>query len=131
MQTIGFRPIFSALPTTNFVCGIGPSAASTSTMAPSTIDRMRSTSPPKSAWPGVSTMLMRDVLPDDRGRLGQDGDAALFFEIVRIHHAFGDALVLAEGAGLLEQAVDERGLAMVDVGDDGDVAQLHVQRPAR
>ena len=58
-QTIGFSPIFSALPTTNLVCGIGPSAASTSTIAPSTIDRMRSTSPPKSAWPGVSTMLMR------------------------------------------------------------------------
>ena len=28
------------------------------TSAPSTILRMRSTSPPKSAWPGVSTMLM-------------------------------------------------------------------------
>ena len=60
-QTIGLRPIFKALPTTNFVCGIGPSAASTSTIAPSTIDRIRSTSPPKSAWPGVSTMLMRVV----------------------------------------------------------------------
>src|SRR5208283_2415618 len=59
MQTIGFRPILRALPTTNFVCGIGPSAASTSTMALSTMERMRSTSPPKSAWPGVSTMLMR------------------------------------------------------------------------
>ncbi len=59
MQTMGLRPIFSALPTTNLVCGMGPSAASTSTIAPSTIDRMRSTSPPKSAWPGVSTMLMR------------------------------------------------------------------------
>ena len=58
-QTIGFSPIFSALPTTNLVCGIGPSAASTSTIAPSTIDRMRSTSPPKSAWPGVSTILTR------------------------------------------------------------------------
>ena len=63
------------------------------------------------------------VLPDDRGRLGQDGDAALLLEIVRIHHALGDALVLAEGAGLLEQLVDERGLAVVDVGDDGDVAK--------
>ena len=39
----------SALPVTNLVCGIGPSAASTSTTTPSTIDRMRSTSPPKSA----------------------------------------------------------------------------------
>ena len=27
-------------------------------------------------------------------------------------------------AGLLEQAVDEGGLAMVDVGDDGDVAEF-------
>ena len=71
------------------------------------------------------------VLPGDGGGLGHDGDAALFFEIVRIHHALGDALVFAKGARLLEQAVDERGLAMVDVGDDGDVAQLHVQRPAR
>ena len=59
MTTIGFKPIFSALETTNLVCGIGPSAASTSTQAPSTMLRMRSTSPPKSAWPGVSTMLMR------------------------------------------------------------------------
>ena len=59
MTTIGFKPTFSALETTNLVCGSGPSAASTSTSAPSTMLRMRSTSPPKSAWPGVSTMLMR------------------------------------------------------------------------
>ena len=59
IATIGLRPTLSALPTTNLVCGIGPSAASTSTMAPSTMLRMRSTSPPKSTWPGVSTMLMR------------------------------------------------------------------------
>jgi hypothetical protein len=86
---------------------------------------MRSTSPPKSAWPGVSTMLMRVSLPDDRGRLGEDGDAALALEIVGVHRALGDALVLAEGAGLLSAAVDQRGLAMVDVRDDRDVAQLH------
>src|SRR6478752_5548952 len=59
MTTMGFMPILSAFETTNFVCGSGPSAASTSTSAPSTMLRMRSTSPPKSAWPGVSTMLMR------------------------------------------------------------------------
>src|SRR5208282_157738 len=52
-------PILSALETTNLVCGSGPSAASTRTRAPSTMLRMRSTSPPKSAWPGVSTILMR------------------------------------------------------------------------
>ena len=59
ITTIGRNPSFNALEVTNFVCGIGPSAASTSKTTPSTIDRIRSTSPPKSAWPGVSTMLMR------------------------------------------------------------------------
>ncbi len=59
ITTIGQRPRRSALPSTNLVCGIGPSAASTSSSTPSTIERMRSTSPPKSAWPGVSTMLIR------------------------------------------------------------------------
>ena len=37
--------------------------------------------------------------------------------------AFFDALVIAEGAGLAEHGVDQGGLAMVDVGDDGDVSQ--------
>ena len=46
-----------ALRSTNRVCGSGPSAASTSKTIPSTIVSARSTSPPKSAWPGVSTML--------------------------------------------------------------------------
>ena len=87
--------------------------------------RMRSTSPPKSAWPGVSTMLMRVSLPEDRGDLGQDGDAALALEVVGIHRALGDALVVAERARLLQQPVDQRGLAVIDVGDDGDVAQIH------
>ncbi len=63
ITTIGRSPRASALPTTNLVWGSTPSAASTSTMAPSTMDRMRSTSPPKSAWPGVSTMLMRVSCP--------------------------------------------------------------------
>src|SRR3954454_7544807 len=47
----------SALRSTKRVCGSGPSLASTSSSTPSTIGRPRSTSPPKSAWPGVSTML--------------------------------------------------------------------------
>ena len=70
-------------------------------------------------------MLMRDVLPDDRGRLGENGDAALALEVVGIHHPLGDALVVAEGARLLQEPVDQRRLAVVDVGDDGDVAKLH------
>src|SRR4051812_20881353 len=47
----------SALRRTKRVCGSGPSEASTSSKIPSTIVRPRSTSPPKSACPGVSTMF--------------------------------------------------------------------------
>ena len=51
----------SALRSTKRVWGSGPSDASTSRTTPSTIDRPRSTSPPKSAWPGVSITLI--VMP--------------------------------------------------------------------
>ena len=52
------RRASSALRSTKRVCGSGPSLASTSSSTPSTIVSPRSTSPPKSAWPGVSTMLI-------------------------------------------------------------------------
>ena len=58
----------------------------------------------------------------DGGVLGQDGDAALALELVRVHDALGDLLIGAEGAGLAEHGVDQGGLAVVDVGDDGDIA---------
>ena len=57
--TMALRPSASALRVTKRVCGIGPSTASTTSNTVSTIDNTRSTSPPKSACPGVSTMLMR------------------------------------------------------------------------
>lgn len=44
----------SALDSTNFVCDIGPSDASTRSTTPSTILIIRSTSPEKSACPGKS-----------------------------------------------------------------------------
>ena len=56
---MGLKPIANAFWVTKRVCGIGPSIASTRISTESTIDSTRSTSPPKSAWPGVSTMLMR------------------------------------------------------------------------
>jgi len=66
---------------------------------------MRSTSPPKSAWPGVST-------------------SALALQIVGIHHAFGHLFVCAECAALPQQLVHERGFAVVYMGDDSDIAQV-------
>jgi hypothetical protein len=78
------------------VCGIGPSAASTSTMAPSTMLRMRSTSPPKSAWPGVSTMLMRVSFHCTEVTLARMVMPRSRLHVVGIHGALGDALVFAE-----------------------------------
>ena len=58
ITTIGLRPRARALRVTKRVWGIGPSTESTSSSTLSTMESTRSTSPPKSAWPGVSTMLM-------------------------------------------------------------------------
>ncbi|MNK68044.1 hypothetical protein D3C87_873950 [compost metagenome] len=55
--------------------------------------------------------------------LGQNGNAAFFFQVVRVHDPFGQRLVFAEGAGLAQQLVDQGGFTVVHVGDDGDVAQ--------
>jgi len=41
------------------------------------------------------------VFPLHRGAFGQNGDAALAFQIVGIHGALNLALVVAIGAGLL------------------------------
>src|SRR2546429_8974383 len=58
----------------------------------------------------------------DGAVLGEDGDAALALDVVGIHDALAELLVGGKGARLLQQAVDQRGLAVVDVRDDGDVA---------
>ena len=57
----------------------------------------------------------------DASDLGQDGDAALAFQFVGIHHAFDVNFVLAKDAALVQHGVHQRGLAMIHVGDDGDV----------
>ena len=64
------------------------------------------------------------ILPGDRGAFGQDGDAALALQLVGIHRALGDLLIGAEGAALAQQLVDQRGLAVVDMGDDGEVVKF-------
>ena len=58
------------------------------------------------------------------GVLGQDRDAALTLQIVGVHDALDDFLMLSICTALLEHFVDQRGLAVVNVGDDGDVSQF-------
>jgi hypothetical protein len=84
---------------------------------------MRSTSPPKSACHDVEAVALAVPVPDDRGAFGEDGDAALALLVVGIHGPLLAGLVGAEGAPLGEQLVDQSGLAVVDVGDDRQVAE--------
>ena len=65
-----------------------------------------------------------DAAVAHRRVLGEDRDALLALEVHRVHHALVDVLVGPERAGLPEHGVDERRLAVVDVGDDRDVAEV-------
>ena len=67
-----------------------------------------------------------DAVVADAGGLGEDGDAALALQVVGVHDALDDVFVGAEDAALVEHGVHERGLAVVDVRDDGDVANALV-----
>jgi hypothetical protein len=58
----------------------------------------------------------------DRSVLGKNRDATLFFQIVGVHDALNQLLVSSEGAGLAEQLVNQGGFTVVNVSDDGDVA---------
>ena len=60
----------------------------------------------------------------DRRVLGEDRDALLALEVHRVHDSLGHVLIRPEGAGLPEQGVDERRLAVVDVRDDRDVPEV-------
>ena len=65
------------------------------------------------------------TFPLNGGCLGEDRDTTLFFQIVGIHHAFFGALIVTEGGRLFQQFVNEGGLAMVNMGNDRNIAQGH------
>ncbi len=62
-----------------------------------------------------------DAMPAHGGVLGQDGDPALPLQRVRVHDPLFHLLVGAEGPGLPEHLIHQGGLAVVDVGDDGQI----------
>jgi hypothetical protein len=71
------------------------------------------------------------VPPVQRRVLGQDGDAPFPFQGIRIHDPFHGSGALLEGAGLLQELVHQCGLAVVDVGDDGDISELFDHKNVR
>jgi len=66
------------------------------------------------------------VTPMHRSVLGLDGDALFAFEIHGVHGSIFDFLVGTESPSLLEQGVNEGGLPVVDVSNNGDVADVLV-----
>src|SRR5437763_301404 len=72
---------------------------------------------------GVDDVELHAAEADGRV-LGQDRDALLPLEVHRVEDAVGDLLVLPEDAGLPEHGVDQGRLAVVDVGHDGDIAEI-------
>jgi hypothetical protein len=71
----------------------------------------------------VDDVDLRPRVPDRRV-LGEDRDPALALEIHRVHDPVVDLGALAERPGLAQHRVDQRRLAVVDVGDDRDVAEV-------
>ena len=62
------------------------------------------------------------VVPVQADVLGLDGDAPLPLEVHRVE-VLGPHVAGVDGAGELEDAVGERRLPVVDVGDDAEVAE--------
>ena len=77
--------------------------------------------------PGCVDDVDFDVVVAQARGFGKDGDAALALQFVGIHDAVDQFLVGAKDAALAEHGVHQRGLAVVHVGNDGDVANLLVQ----
>ncbi len=65
-----------------------------------------------------------DVAVLDGGVLGEDGDPALALKVVGIHDQRAGILRIAEDVRLLEETIDQRRLAMIDVRDDRDIAEI-------
>ena len=63
-----------------------------------------------------------DVFPSRADVLGQDGDPALPLQVVVVQDEFSRVLSVVDDVALVDDFVDEGGFPVVDVGDDGHVA---------
>ena len=64
------------------------------------------------------------VVPDNRCILCQNGDAALTLQRIGVENALTRRVRVAEDFCLLEHAIDQSGLAMIDMGNNGDIAKV-------
>jgi hypothetical protein len=78
--------------------------------------------------PGRIDNVDARVLPQYGGHFRQDRYSAFPLEIVRVHRPLGDPLVVAERARLPQKNVDHGGFSVIDVGDNSNIAKLHLSR---
>ncbi len=71
---------------------------------------------------GIDDIDVR-ILVIHRAVLGQNGNAALLFQIIVIHDPLGHLLVRGKGTGLSQQLIHQRGFTVVNVGDNGDITK--------
>ena len=64
------------------------------------------------------------AFPTHRTVFSQDGDATLTLNRVVIHHGIDHFFVLGKCAGLAQKLVHHGGFTVVNVRDDGDIANL-------
>ena len=129
MTTIGLAPASSALRKTNRVWAWGPSGGVHHEQH--AVDHVHDTLDlaAEVGMAGGIDDIDVVILVFERGVFGSDGDPLLLFEIHRIHEALLLAFVLvgAESAGLFQKTVDQRGFAMVHVGDNRNISDvLHI-----
>ena len=60
----------------------------------------------------------------DGGILGQNGDAPLPLQIAGVHDPLHGGLIFPIDAALLQHFVHQRGLAVVDMGNDGNISNF-------
>ena len=72
---------------------------------------------------GIDDVDLDAVVHDGRV-LRENRDAALALDIARVHDAFSHLLIRAEYMALLQHGIDQRRLAVVDVCNDRDIAEL-------
>ena len=65
-----------------------------------------------------------DVLVVDGCIFGKDRYSAFTLDVSRVHNAGAHFLIITKNTALLQHLIHERGLAMVNVGDNCDVSQI-------
>jgi hypothetical protein len=66
----------------------------------------------------------RHTLIDNAGVLSQNSNTPFPFQVVGIHHPFNNRLIVAENIRLSQHPINQGGLAVVNVGNNGNISYI-------